>query len=69
VNAGTGVLRAHRGRGFGLLMKQHSLAWAAAAGITRVVTQNDETNAPMLAINERLGYRPFATSHAWVLER
>jgi GNAT superfamily N-acetyltransferase len=68
-NAGTGVIREHRGRGLGLLMKQHSLARAAAAGITRVTTQNDETNAPMLAINARLGYEPFAVGHAWVLER
>jgi len=68
-NSGTGVLREHRGRGLGLLMKQHSLARAAAAGITRVTTQNDETNAPMLAINSHLGYEPFAVGHAWVLER
>lgn len=68
-NGGTGVIREHRGRGLGLLMKQHSLARAAAAGITRVMTQNDETNAPMLAINARLGYEPFAVGYAWVLER
>ena len=68
-NGGTGVIRAYRGRGLGFLMKRHSLANAAAAGITRVITQNDETNAPMLAINARLGYQPFAVGHAWVLER
>jgi GNAT superfamily N-acetyltransferase len=68
-NAGTGVVRAHRGKGIALALKRHSLARAAAAGITRVVTVNDETNAPMLAINARLGYRPFSTGYAWVLER
>ena len=68
-NSGTGVIPAFRGRGIGLAMKQHSLSWAAAAGITRVITQNDATNAPMLAINARLGYEPFAVGHAWVLER
>jgi GNAT superfamily N-acetyltransferase len=68
-NGGTGVIRACRGRGLGLLMKQHSLGRAAAAGIRRVITQNDETNAPMLAINARLGYEPFAVEHAWLLER
>ena len=68
-NSGTGVMRDFRGRGLGLLMKQHSLAWAAAAGITRVITQNDDTNAPMLAINARLGYQQFSVGHAWVLER
>ena len=69
MNAGTGVIRAFRGRGLGLLMKQHSLTLAAAAGITKVITQNDETNAPMLAINAKLGYEPLAVGHAWVLER
>ena len=68
-NSGTGVIPAFRGRGIGLAMKQHSLSWAAAAGITRVITQNDTTNGPMLAINARLGYEPFAAGHAWVLER
>ena len=68
-NGGTGVIRDFRGRGLGLLLKQHSLAWAAVAGITRVITQNDETNAPMLAINARLGYERFSVGHAWVLER
>ena len=68
-NAGTGVVRAVRGQGIGRLLKQHSLAAAAGAGITRVTTQNDDTNAPMLAINARLGYEPYAVGHVWVLER
>ena len=69
MNAGTGVIRAFRGQGLGLLMKQHSLARAAASGITLVITQNDETNAPMLAINRKLGYAPLSSGHSWVLER
>ncbi len=68
MNAGTGVLRAFRGRGIGLMLKRQSLARAAAAGITQVVTHNDDTNAPMLAINRRLGYRPLATSNWWLRE-
>ena len=68
-NAGTGVVREFCGRGLGLVMKQHSLARAAGVGITRAITQNDETNAPMLAINARLGYEPFSAGHAWLLER
>ena len=42
-------------------MKRHSLARAAAAAITVAFTENDETNAPMLAVNDRLGYRPSST--------
>lgn len=68
-NAGTGVIRDFRGRGLGLLMKRHSLAWAAAAGITKVITQNDVTNAPMLAINAALGYEPLSVGHTWALDR
>ena len=72
---GTGDERRHRrdpglqGRGLGLLVKQHSLARAAAAGITLVTTQNDDTNAPMLAINRKLGYRPRSVGCTWLLER
>jgi len=69
MNAGTGVTRPFRGRGLAFLMKQHSLARAAASGITRVITQNDDTNAPMLAINKKLGYEPLSSGHSWVLER
>lgn len=68
LNAGTGVLRAFRGRGLGLLLKRQSLSRAAAAGIAQVATHNDDTNTPMLAINRRLGYRPLSTSHWWVHE-
>jgi GNAT superfamily N-acetyltransferase len=57
-NEYTGTLRSHRGRGFALLVKLASLRWASANGITAVWTTNDETNAPMLAVNRRLGYEP-----------
>lgn len=61
LNGGTGVARRYRGRGLAVAMKRHGLAAAARAGVTRVLTQNDESNAPMLAVNARLGFRPFST--------
>jgi GNAT superfamily N-acetyltransferase len=64
-NNGTGTLREHRGRGYALLAKQASLAAAAGFGIAAVYTGNDETNAPMLAVNRRLGYEPFSTMSTW----
>lgn len=64
----TGTLRAFRGRGLALLVKQHSLAAAAARGIRLALTENDETNAPMLAVNRRLGYRPSSTRVSFVRE-
>lgn len=57
-NGFTATLRAHRGRGLALACKIAALRWAAASGYESVVTANDDTNAPMLAINRRLGYRP-----------
>jgi GNAT superfamily N-acetyltransferase len=59
-NGGTGTLRTHRGRGLATLAKLALLRWAAAIGIEAIWTTNDETNAAMLAINRKLGYRPAA---------
>ena len=59
------TLRAYRGRGLAGLCKHHTLAKAATAGISHAIAFNDDTNAPMLAINRRLGYRPFATAFRW----
>lgn len=54
----TGTIPAFRGRGLGRAVKLASVRWAAARGVSLMATTNDETNAPMLAINRRLGYRP-----------
>ncbi len=61
----TGTRRAFRGRGLARLLKTHSLHLAAQRGATIAITGNDETNAPMLAVNTRLGYRPFSRRLAW----
>jgi GNAT superfamily N-acetyltransferase len=53
----TGTRAAYRGRGHAVAVKLASIEWAAANGLTKLVTYNDATNAPMLAINARLGYR------------
>jgi GNAT superfamily N-acetyltransferase len=65
-NEMTGTLREFRGRSLARLVKLASLEWAARNGIRLVVTGNDATNAPMLAINDSLGYRPFAAELAWM---
>jgi GNAT superfamily N-acetyltransferase len=67
-NAGTGTLRSHRGRGLATLAKRASLARAGELGLTAVYTGNDATNAPMLAINRRLGYRPADKTYMWVVD-
>jgi GNAT superfamily N-acetyltransferase len=65
----TGTLPDFRGRGLGLLAKQHTLAKAAAAGIERCFAGNDDDNTAMLGINRRLGYQPFASPRLGVRDR
>ncbi len=52
----TGTRRAFRSRGLATLAKADSLRRARAAGLTHAFTGNDLENAPMLAVNRRLGY-------------
>lgn len=55
----TGVLRAHRGNGLGLLMKSANLLWLRAAEpqITTIATWNAASNKHMLAVNHKMGFR------------
>jgi GNAT superfamily N-acetyltransferase len=48
----------YRGRGIARAVKLQSLAQAVELGIPFVRTDNDSENAPMLHINETLGYDP-----------
>ena len=52
----TATARAFRGRGIAQAVKLESLAQAIELGIERVRTSNDARNAPMLHINDALGY-------------
>ncbi|GAA3756968.1 GNAT superfamily N-acetyltransferase [Spinactinospora alkalitolerans] len=54
----TGTLREYRGLGLAGYTKTAALHRARERGHTHAYTANDDTNAPMLAINDRLGYRP-----------
>jgi GNAT superfamily N-acetyltransferase len=62
----TGTARAHRRRGLARLAKLGVVRRCAEAGISRVMTENDTTNAGMLAINDELGFRPFTVATEWV---
>ena len=66
MNMFTGTRQAFRGRGLGLAVKLASIRWAKEHGITQMATRNDETNAPMLAINRRLGFVPGERRVEWV---
>lgn len=54
----TAVRRAFRGRGVAGALKRATIAWGAANGLTAIETANDVDNAPMRAVNRKLGYRP-----------
>jgi GNAT superfamily N-acetyltransferase len=47
-----------RGRGLALPLKLHAIRRARAAGLTVMRTNNHSRNAPMLAVNRRLGFEP-----------
>ena len=55
----------YRGRGIARAVKLQSLAQAVELGVPVVCTDNDSENAPMLHINEKLGYvrRPGFVEH------
>lgn len=57
-NAFTGVLREVRGRGLAQALKLQTILLAKREGVHYIRTHNDSENAPMLAINRKLGYKP-----------
>lgn len=54
----TAVARDWRGRGVARALKAATISWAAANEVEALDTANDIDNAPMRAVNGRLGYRP-----------
>ncbi|MCB0109676.1 MAG: GNAT family N-acetyltransferase, partial [Caldilineaceae bacterium] len=57
-NMMTGVDEAYRGRGIAQALKVLAIRWAKAYGADYIRTNNNSENAPMLAINRKLGYVP-----------
>jgi mycothiol synthase len=54
----TAVLRSHRGHGIGTALKQALIRWAGENGYRELTTWTQDGNAPMQAVNVKLGYRP-----------
>ncbi|RPJ41081.1 MAG: GNAT family N-acetyltransferase [Chloroflexi bacterium] len=57
-NLMTGVLEAYRGRKIALALKLLAIRYARSCGAKTMRTHNDSRNAPILAINRKLGYQP-----------
>jgi RimJ/RimL family protein N-acetyltransferase len=55
-HGGTGTHPEYRGRGLATAAKRFALRALAEKGVTRITTSNAEENAPMRAINRRLGF-------------
>ena len=54
----TGVDRAYRGRGIALALKLLGIRCARRYGVDYIRTNNDSQNAPILAVNRKLGFKP-----------
>ena len=65
---GTFVHREHRGHRLGLATKAANLraVQSARADLTLLTTENGETNDVMVAINERMGFRPVEVTAQFV---
>lgn len=62
------VMREHRGHGLGLAMKVANL-WAVMerhSGVRTISTWNADENAPMIAVNEEMGFTVEAFSAYWL---
>ncbi|MCW2681837.1 MAG: N-acetyltransferase, GCN5-related protein [Frankiales bacterium] len=61
------MLREHRGHRLGALVKAAVLRDVARQlpQVRRITTINEEGNAPMVAVNESLGFRPAGQLSNW----
>jgi GNAT superfamily N-acetyltransferase len=59
----TGVRREARGKGIAMALKLRTVKHAQGLGVDHIKTWNDQSNRPMLAINEAMG---FAKQPAWI---
>ena len=59
----TSVTATHRNRGIATALKRAQIAWASRSGYRELMTSTQVENAPMRAVNDKLGYEP---RPAWI---
>jgi GNAT superfamily N-acetyltransferase len=59
----TSVAATHRNRGIATALKRAQIAWASRSGYRELMTSTQAANAPMRAVNDKLGYEP---RPAWI---
>lgn len=59
----TSVAESHRSRGIATALRRAQIAWASLHGYRELQTSTQDANAPMRAINDKLGYEP---RPAWI---
>lgn len=62
-NEFTGVVPDFRRRGIAQALKIKTILYAREVGVPEILTENDSENAPMLAVNRKLGYKPWPGAH------
>jgi GNAT superfamily N-acetyltransferase len=65
----TGTVPAYRGRGIATAVKYAAMELYKERGVPALVTGNARDNAPMLAINKRLGFEPIPSMLSLVKEQ
>jgi RimJ/RimL family protein N-acetyltransferase len=70
IQSDTAVVPDHRGNGLGLWVKAAMLDWLRAEwpAVDEIETDNAEDNEHMLAVNERLGFRPLRKTRQYQYE-
>lgn len=58
----TGLLREYRGRGLGTRIKAWQIEYAKRNGFRRMLTNCRQSNAAMISINEKFGFKPIRST-------